>query len=515
MRLSAALYSSTHHPWLACLKSAQLQRIARATGIQSSGTKGVLIDRIAAELTLQSQLQSQLQLQPSTGGDCVADEVADSSCTRSRRKTRPSKGQPVDLRSLSANSRSIKSTAAKNKKTNPAGGSESNPAKSPWSILSIDMGIRNLAFAHLLVPRSCTQDETGMDTVQPAVPKLTAWHRLAVTEISSLNLTPGSGKAQPINPVELGSRSGDVSDPSEAVIPVAVDSETQKDQPNKTNESSTLKEKDLYAPDLYAANAYTLISSLLAAYRPTHVLIERQRFRSGGGSAVQEWTLRVGVFEGMLYSVLHTLRQERGGDVADLVVRGVEPRRVVRYWLEGSSESSEQGKGGKAEAETAEAGEKSKEKEKKKKPNAREVKKLKIDLVGRWLSTAMQNADADDSPGRLEPGVAADNKIVLADASECPVVHGVADAYVRKWQGERQTSNARKGKGARGSKSISSSASSSSLRNANQDEQTTAVDLGKLDDLADCLLQGITWVEWQVMRERIARDGIEALDSMP
>jgi cruciform cutting endonuclease 1 len=467
MRLSAALYSP-HHPWLACLKSAQLQRIARATGIQSSGTKGILVERIATELTLQSQLQSQSwsqsQSQLPARGDSAVDRVA----VYGTSGTTLAQDRQDDPGSLSTgiNARSRKSISEhKSKSANP-----------PWSILSFDMGIQNLAFAHLLVPRS---ESKGIDA--PPALELTAWHRLAVSEISTLNLS-GSDDNGIFKPV--------VTDPFKGTIPESEpEPEPEKDQPAKSPKNE--KEKPSFSPDLYAANAYTLISSLLSAYRPTHVLIERQRFRSGGGSAVQEWTLRVGVLEGMLYAVLHTLRHERG-DVADVVVRGVEPRRVVRYWLEGAQEKED-------------AGEKAEEKGKR--LTARDVKKAKIDLVGRWISAAMQHADGSKG---LEPGVDSANKIVLADKTGCPVVHGVADAYLRKWQG--RTLKKIKGKGSRASKTSSSSGVSSGSA---VNDEVIPVDPGKLDDLADCLLQGVTWVEWQVMRDRLARAGVAALDSIP
>ena len=502
MRLTAALYSPTH-PWLACLKSAQLQRIARATGIQSSGTKGVLIERIAAELTLHSRSQAQLQLQLSAAADGVAEGITSSPnanpSTSASATTGLSQDRRVDLRLVSTKTRSTK-TKTKTQ-TESAGLSRSNPAQ-PWSILSIDMGVQNLAFAHLRVPRSGTPG-VGIDAANPKLPELTAWHRLAVSDISSLNLIPGDNtsiiKPEPI------SGSGDAMESSQSNLPI----ETEKDPSAKVAQSS--KEKDSFSPDLYAANAYTLISSLIAAYRPTHVLIERQRFRSGGGSAVLEWTLRVGLLEGMLYAVLHTLRQERCGEVADLVVRGVEPRRVVRYWLEGGSGISDSGKG---DMEKSEIGGKVKEK----RPNAREVKKAKIDLVGRWLSAAMRGTNSCPETGggmkKHKLGIAADNKIVLADKSECPALHGVAGAYMRKWQGQTQTSKKGKGKGSRALKS----GSIPPLRVSPQSDmvnEVAAVDPGKLDDLADCLLQGVTWVEWQIMRERVVREGVEALDSIP
>ncbi|KAJ5811127.1 DNA-binding SAP [Penicillium robsamsonii] len=489
MRLSAALYSPT--PWLGRLKSAQLQRIARATGIQSSGTKGVLIERIATELTLHSQSQAQLQLQLSAAADGVADGVTsipNHSSTASD-STSISQDRQIDRRSVST-----KSHASKTKtETKSADLSKSSPAKQ-WSILSIDMGIQNLAFAHLLVPRS-NAPGVGIDTAHPRAPVLTAWHRLAISEISSLNLIPGDNTGL-VKPAESISGSDGATESSQSILPIG----TEKDSPAKIAKST--KEENLYYPDIYAENAYTLIASLIAAYRPTHVLIERQRFRSGGGSAVLEWTLRVGIMEGMLYAVLQTLRQERGGDVADLVVRGVEPSRVVRYWLEGGSGSSIPGKG--------KVGEKSEVEKKTKKLNAREVKKAKIDIVGRWLSAAMQNTnacpDTDDGLKRLELGIAADNKIVLADQSVSPALHGVAGAYMRKWQGQTQT---KKGKG-KGSRSPSPISPQSDIG-----DEVGAVDPKKLDDLADCLLQGVTWVEWQITRERIAKEGLEALDSIP
>ncbi|OQE91904.1 hypothetical protein PENNAL_c0008G08765 [Penicillium nalgiovense] len=503
MRLTAALYSPTH-PWLACLKSAQLQRIARATGIQSSGTKGVLIERIAAELTLHSRSQAQLQLQLSAAADGVAEGITSSPNanpgTSASATTSLGQGRRVDPRLVLTKTQSTKTKTKTN--TEPAGLSKSNPAQ-PWSILSIDMGVQNLAFAHLRVPRSGIPG-VGVDAANPQLPELTAWHRLAVSDISSLNLIPrdNTGIIKPTEPI---SGSGDATESSRANLPI----EMEKDPPVKATKSS--KENDSFSPDLYAANAYTLISSLIAAYRPTHVLIERQRFRSGGGSAVLEWTLRVGLLEGMLYAVLHTLRQERGGEVADLVVRGVEPRRVVRYWLEGGSGISDSGKG---DVERSEVGEKVKEK----RLNAREVKKAKIDLVGRWLSAAMKGTNSCPETGggikKLKLGIAADDKVVLGDKSECPALHDVAGAYMRKWQGQTQTSKKGKGKGSRALKNGSLSPLPVSPQSDMVDE-VAAVDPGKLDDLADCLLQGVTWVEWQIMRDRIVREGVEALDSIP
>ncbi|CAI7668087.1 unnamed protein product [Penicillium viridicatum] len=505
MRLSAALYSPTH-PWLACLKSSQLQRIARTTGIQSSGTKGVLIERIAAELTLHSQSQSQAQLQLQLSAAADGDDVAEgvitsnpnpstttSASVNASASTSISQDRQVDQR--------ISNQTRSKTQNKSADLSKSNPTQ-PWSILSIDMGVQNLAFAHLRVPRS----GIGIDAANPRPPELTAWHKLAISEISSLSLKPGDNTniIKPESAEEIPG-SGDATESSQAILPI----EMGKDMPVKAKIAKSTKEKDSFSPDLYAANAYALISSLIAAYRPTHVLIERQRFRSGGGSAVLEWTLRVGLLEGMLYAVLHTLRQERGGEVADLVVRGVEPRRVVRYWLEGGSGPSIPGKGD--VSEKSEVGEKVKEK----KPNAREVKKAKIDLVGRWLSAAMQkqniNAcpETDGSLEKLELGIAAENKIVLADKVECPTLHGVASAYMRKWQGQTQTLKKGKGKGSRTLKSGSLSPLPVSPHSEIGDE-VAAIDPGKLDDLADCLLQGVTWVEWQIMRERIAREGVGA-----
>lgn len=512
MRLSAALYSPTH-PWLACLKSAQLQRIARATGIQSSGTKGVLIERIAAELTLHSQSQSQVQLQlqlsAAADGDDVAEGVITSSPNPSTTTTtNASASASTSISQDRQVDRRVSNKTRSKTKKKPADLSKSNPAQ-PWSILSIDMGVQNLAFAHLRVPRSGVAG-IGIDAANPRPPELTAWHKLAISEISSLNLIPGDNTSI-IKPesTEAIPGSGDATESSQAILPI----EMGKDMPVKVKIAKSTKEKDSFSPDLYAANAYTLISSLIAAYRPTHVLIERQRFRSGGGSAVLEWTLRVGLLEGMLYAVLHTLRQERGGEVADLVVRGVEPRRVVRYWLEGGSGPPVPGKGDMDEK--SEAGEKVKEK----KPNAREVKKAKIDLVGRWLSAAVQKqntntcSETDVSLEKLELGIAAENKIVLADKAECPSLHGVAGAYMRKWQGQTQNLKKEKGKGSRALKSGPLPPLPVSPHSEIGDE-VAAIDPGKLDDLADCLLQGVTWVEWQIMRERIAREGVGALDSI-
>jgi cruciform cutting endonuclease 1 len=271
------------------------------------------------------------------------------------------------------------------------------------SILSIDMGIQNLAFAHLRVsPDTKTK------------PELTAWRRLSMSEIGSLYLNSEAGGAEA------------VAVQSEDTLPPKPKAKT-KTKTKEDGKAKIGKEKEPFCPSLYASNAYTLLNSLLSSYNPTHILIERQRFRSGGGSAVQEWTIRVGVLEGMLYAVLHTLRQERGSDVSQIQVHGIEPGRVVKYWIDRE--------GGKM--------------------SAREVKKAKIGIVGELLERG---------------------KIGVPEGA----VGDLVGMYLGKVNGKGN------GKG--------------------------KIEVGKLDDLADCLLQGVTWLEWEGMRGRLVKRGLEGLE---
>ncbi|RDH34143.1 mitochondrial resolvase Ydc2 [Aspergillus welwitschiae] len=387
------------YPWLRPLKAKALQQIAQKTGIQSSGTKAVLVERLGGELT---------PLFPHIQND---------------------RGKLNEY---------------KNEKR------RNNDDNDGIRVLSIDMGIRNLAFAvlHSPYPSSSSSSTSSSSSVslsstgssEAYTPRdkakegnsitLTAWKRLSIPDLcyAQHEGTPSLITA------------------------------TTKPKSQVTEEA-----KEDFSPSLYARHAYTLITTLLSTYNPTHILIERQRFRTGGGSAVQEWTIRVGVLEGMLYAVLETINSSllsssssssssspsSGGKVQ---VYPVEPGRVSRFWGE---EFGDIGDGG---------GDMVVKKQKKRK-NVRDVKKMKIALVREWLVSAAN----DDGDGRVVLG---------GSVGEGNEVRELASAFLEKCEGKRRTK-----KGGDG------------------------VDIGKLDDLADCLVQGVTWLEWQMMREKIVTEG--------
>ncbi|KAE8157871.1 mitochondrial resolvase Ydc2 [Aspergillus tamarii] len=394
MRYSPALLNPTS-TWLSSLKASQLQKIAQATGIRSAGPKAALISRLETEL---------------------AQCEYPSSTLVSKNKTK----------------------------------TKTEPKNQNLSILSIDMGIRNLAFAHLLVP-SPQSTTRGMASI--TTPTLNAWRRLAVSDL----LLPPDPEPS--------------SSPSPSLLEFGSIKDTDPCDIDELNEFACQKDKDgkeMFHPSPYAKQAYILITTLLDKYQPTHVLIERQRFRSGGGSAVQEWTLRVGVFEGMLHAVLYALRRERererkgGGSSCGSVpvVLGVEPQRVVRYW------------GNRLGGEEVEKKKKNKEEDGRRKSsssssNAREGKKVKMDLVGGWLDDALANGERD-------------LKVAVSGEQE---LRGWVEAYLAKWKGRKR-----------------------------RREDVGVADIGKLDDLADCLLQGVTWLDWHIMRDRILREGVGALE---
>ena len=198
--------------------------------------------------------------------------------------------------------------------------------------------------------------------------------------------------------------------------------------------------KEPFDPKTYAAYAHTLIGSLLShpSGPPTDVLIERQRFRSGGASAVQEWTLRVNMFEGMLWAVLKAIW---GGSVW-----AMEPARVVGFWCRGK------------EGKDAVIGEGMG-----KKGKAARSKEEKMEIVEGWLK---------------------DGGVVELKG----VAKATGEAYL-----------ARRGRNGKRRKII-----------AGEEVEK----MGKLDDLADCLLQGMAWVRWEENRRKILEKGVNALEEV-
>ncbi|KAF2491043.1 ribonuclease H-like protein, partial [Lophium mytilinum] len=164
-------------------------------------------------------------------------------------------------------------------------------------LLSVDMGIKNLAF--------CVADvklELKSTTKKPASPKghmsTIAWRRIDVAW-------------------ETAQKS---SDPA----PKDSDGEDAPDDP--------------FHPRNLAATAYALLTRILLPYEPDIILIERQRYRSGGGAAIQEWTVRVNMLEGMLWAILESLRQTASHSKSTKKefpsVFDVSPARVGAFWVD-------------------------------------------------------------------------------------------------------------------------------------------------------------------------------------
>lgn len=315
--------------WLSACKASQLKLIANATGISSSGTKPILTARLHHELQL-------CRLAPPENG-----------------------------------------TAEEQKSQN---------------IISIDMGIRNLAYCRFTIPSNWTTAR------KPVVPTIQEWTRIAISRKHA---------------------------PSDLVA----------DPPSKED----------FHPATYSAYAHDLIASLLPS-APTQILIERQRFRSMSGTAVQEWTLRVNMFEAMIYAVLQTYAA-RG--LWTGAVHPVAPRKVVKFWLADALNSEDR-----AGSVSKNAG----------------TKNAKVKLVANWLEQGAQF--------RLKGEAVS-----------------MAQAFLEKRRGRKKidrkkTTSDGNGDGAAG------------------------MDTGKLDDLADCLLQGMAWIRWEENRRAILSRELAALEEL-
>lgn len=283
----------------------------------------------------------------------------------------------------------------------------------PCRILSIDMGIRNLAYCCLVLPH--TGHRTATDVGNPV---LQDWTRIAIAEESSK--------------------------PKRTEDAVPTKAKTEGERSEKV---TTSKPKEAFDPATYSQYAYDLVTALVKDLKPTHILIERQRFRSMGGSAVQEWTLRVNMFEAMIYAVLKTF-SERG--IWDGNVHPIAPSKVSNFWITNKQAALKEGSGSKSA----------------------KTKTAKIHLVAEWL----------EDGGHFELRGAAAR---------------LGEAYLSK-------------KTRKDCKSLVKQKKLSRSK-----PQTDAQDsVEKLDDLADCLLQGMAWIKWENNRRLIMAKGAEALNEL-
>ena len=313
---------------------------------------------------------------------------------------------------------------------------------SPCRILSVDMGVKNLAFC-LLETRRLESDQQTTDGTLSL--HLSDWKQLDVSE---------KLVARHTNPSTTTS------------------SQTSRDPVGEAGEPSDIASDDptnIYAPSSLCKVAFGLATEFLQ-YKPDYILIERQRFRSGGAPAIQEWTVRVNMLESMLWASLETMRHghsttQEAQEHKFPEVLEMSPRRVGMFWLTRGDFfpiPADIAASLMAPQDTIKAV----ETEVKKKSFE---KKDKIALARHWLSLSLTTDD-----------LTVDRNLASMVASFCA---------------PKERQSRRRSKDGEHEEEL--------------EVKDTAAISGKLDDLADCLVQAVTFALWEQNRERV-REYIES-----
>ncbi len=303
-------------------------------------------------------------------------------------------------------------------------------------ILSIDLGIKNFAFS-LLTPAKPSKTNPPPSTSPLTSPvHLHAWHRLDLT-------------------LPLAQPTTTTTKPSKKPSPPPPPPQTEENNPTPEKEKEKEKETDPFSPPALASLTLSLLHSHLLPLKPTHILIERQRFRTGGGAAVAEWTLRVNSLEAMLHAALAALNgRTQAGLGWEGTVGCVLPRGVAGFLFPGDDTDSDGDGGG----------------EKKGRGGAYQVlKREKVGLVGGFLK---------GGSGLVVPEEGQAKEMVRL--------------FLRGLE-ERERRGGKRGAGKKGEKEV--------------EEIVT-----KMDDLSDAVLQGMVWLQWQRNLEGLIRERPELLE---
>ncbi|KAK0336976.1 hypothetical protein LTR91_010989 [Friedmanniomyces endolithicus] len=328
------------------------------------------------------------------------------------------------------------------------------PVQTSTRIVSVDMGIRNLAYCVLDVP---TPSLSHASSTKPSPLKVLEWKRIDLLHPSAI---------EPQKPPTSSDTQVKHSTKKPAPIPASA-----------------------FTPSNLSHTALSLSRTLLS-HAPTTILIERQRFRSGGGPAIQEWTVRVNMLEAMLWACLTTLRQTSsldrtlsrteagsGAGAGEFpAVFEVLPARVAGFWV---------GEPGVSLRMTAETFTSPSLEGRRIDPGAltgvssssgrkRVQKKDKVAVVRSWLDENKGNGKGNGN-GDGNPDV---SLVFSGEAAK------IAKAFAAP--------NGR------------SSSSRGTIEEGKGVMEESEERMGKRDDLADCLLQAVAWVRWGENRDMLA-----------
>lgn len=424
--------------WLESAKAAELKHAAFLIGLPTTGTKSQLQGLLHAQLRTR-------QHERSFGRGWESSIIG-----------------PVDVHSID---------------------SEATPRKPDRTILSIDMGIRNLAICVFLMPGpKAPNDKRKPENESPPL-EIVDWKKIDILALLSCHENVGPlektlgrypKRLDPTQPSQgdddiswLNVRDKFVPSYSAADLEDAA-SKAEDDRKRNIKHGKPSIPAAAFSPANLSHTALDLTRHFLKYYQPEFILIERQRFRSGGASAVQEWTLRVNMLESMLWSSLMTMRYHHNnqplygpGPQREIIKRNVEahemsPARVAKFWCSGLTSKelrvgADFGKEGTArETPTLKTG--------------KIEKKDKIDLVKSWVKRPRDASWDEGIRMRFHR-------------------KEVAAAF-RKHNEKRKTR-------------------SKTPEEEDDGKEAVGGDVGKLDDLADCLLQGAAWVRWRENRKRM------------
>ena len=326
------------------------------------------------------------------------------------------------------------------------GGKDATSDQHDLRIVSIDMGIKNLAYCVANLRRSSPSNTPKQPS---AAVDISAWKKIDLIERTREYHTAPSN----VGNIEETDMDGDL---------------------------------DTFSLAVLSRTAYRLVIQEVLSHEPDIILIEKQRWRSSGGSAIQQWTIRVNTLEAMLWAILETqkgsaqidAREHSTNAKRDYQVFAIDPKRVGHYWLEQHARAVAEKT--RNEAHTPSTSPTPEEPAQGKKlSRSKAEKKAKISLLRSWLSSTPASNAA--STPLSYPEIT-----FTFDPDTEPIRQAI---YVPQKPTLRKRA-ARK------------AATSEPQYTASALAVDTIADaeLSKLDDVTDCFLQAAAWVAWELNR---------------